>query len=112
MLPGEVSGRPALVPEAACVSEFSTGLGTLGWLCSGRLSLGGLFQEAGGSVSVGGAHRQSAQSCLGETLSALSHSTKPLESGPAAQLSFAGWGRLTPWFYLSPSLSMPPLLES
>ena len=26
--------------------------------------------------------------------------------------SFTGWGRLTPWLYFSPSLSMPPLLES
>ena len=80
--------------------------------CAERPSLGGLLSEAGESGPVGGAHRQSAQSCLGETLSALSYSNKPSKSGPAVQLSFTGWGRLTSWFYFSTSLSMPPLLES
>ena len=74
--------------------------------------MGGLLREAGESVPVGGAHCQSAQSCMGETLSALSYSNKPLDSRPVAQLSFTGWGRHTPWFYFSLSLSMPPLLES
>ena len=45
-LPREVSGCPALVPEAACMLEVSAGLGTCGWLCVERLSLGGLPREA------------------------------------------------------------------
>ena len=44
--PGEVSGCLALVPEAACGPEVTAGLGTRGWLCVERLSLGGLLREA------------------------------------------------------------------
>ena len=44
--PGEVSGCPTMVPEAACELEVSAGLGTCNWLCVDRLSLGGLLQEA------------------------------------------------------------------
>ena len=46
MLPGVVSGCPALVPEAACMSNVSAGLGTCGWLCVERLSLSSLPWEA------------------------------------------------------------------
>ena len=45
-MPGEVSGCPTLVPEAACVSEVSADLGTGAWLCVERLSLGSLPREA------------------------------------------------------------------
>ena len=44
--PGEVSCCTALVPEAGCRSEVSTGLGTCGWLCVDRLSLGDLPRES------------------------------------------------------------------
>ena len=46
MLPGEVSCCTALVPEAACRLEVSTGLATCGWLCVDMLSLGNLPREA------------------------------------------------------------------
>ena len=45
---GEVSGCPALVPEAACGPGHATGTGAWSWLCAERLSLGGLLQEPGG----------------------------------------------------------------
>ena len=44
--PEEISGCPTLVPEAACGSELSVSLGTCGWLCVERLSLGSLLREA------------------------------------------------------------------
>ena len=61
---------------------------------------------------MGEAHRRSKQGYLGKTLAALPCSDEPPESGPAAWAELHQVGRLTPWLYFSPSLSMPPLLES
>ena len=74
-----------------------------------RLSLEGLLREAG---CAGGVHRWSAQGCLEKILAALPYSSKPPESGPAARAELHQVGEIHPWLYFSPSLSMPPLLES
>ena len=61
---------------------------------------------------MGGAHHWSAQDCLGKTLVALAYSDKPPLLGLGGRPSFTHWGILTPWLYFSPSLSVPPFLES
>ena len=110
-----------LVTEATCGwARAGSGAGGAGWggpeldmllLCRKALT-GGPTPRGWRFCPCGVAHCQSAQSCLGETLSALSYSNKLLESGPAPQLSYTGLGKLTPLFYFNLSLSMPPVLES
>ena len=73
-----------------------------------RLLLGGLLRK----LALWEDHRWSAQGCLEKTLAALPYSNKPPKSGPAARAELHQVGETHPVVLFSPSLSMPPILES